>query len=249
MDHNNFYGAMSQIMSGMEDQESFYGDAPKIVNASEPHMALLFLLDTSGSMNVLLPKRDCSAIEELTDALNRFKVEVCKDEHTKDILDVALIEFNDTHRVVQEFSPIEYMKPVELRAYGRTYISKALEVAVDMVTERSRFYRRSGSEPYKPWIVLISDGEPMDDVDEMAKKINTLVEENKLAFWSLAVGDADKNVLHKLSGRRVLNLEGYDFSGFLDWANKSMRAVSQSSPGEKPKGVELPQGITIDDLM
>ena len=231
------------------NQIDFFGDAPQIVNASEPHMALLFLLDTSGSMNVLLPKRDCSAIEELTDALNRFKAEVCKDEQTKDILDVAIIEFNDTYKVIQEFSPIEYMKPVELRAYGKTYISEALDVAIDMVTERSRFYRRSGSEPYKPWIVLISDGAPMDPIDKMAEKINSLVEENKLAFWSLAVGDADKTVLHKLSGRRVLNCEGYDFSGFLDWANKSMRAVSQSSPGEKPKGVSLPTSISIDDLM
>ena len=41
----------------------------------------------------------------------------------------------------------------------------------------------------------------------------------------------------------------YDFKGFFDWVNKSMRAVSTSSPGEKPKGQELPSTITIDDLM
>ena len=68
------------------DQVKF-NDVPKIVNVSEPHMALLFLLDTSGSM-VGMP------IEELNAAINRFKEQVCEDEKTKQILDVAIIEFN-----------------------------------------------------------------------------------------------------------------------------------------------------------
>ena len=223
---------------------------PQIVSASEHHMALLFLVDTSGSMGAKIIGTRVSPIDELNNALNRFKAEVCMDEHTKDILDVAIVEFNTEYRVVQEFSPIEYMKPVELQASGVTYMNEALETAINMVTERSRFYRRAGAEPYKPWIVLISDGAPMDtSIDEMANKINELVEQEKLSFWSLAVEGADMDVLHKLSGRRVLKLAGHDFSGFLDWANKSMRAVSQSSPGEKIKGQALPASVTIDDLM
>ncbi len=235
------------------DQFSFTNginyETPQIVNASEHHMALLFLLDTSGSMSARIPGTNTSPIEELTSALNRFKAEVCQDEHTKDILDVAIIEFNDTYKVIQEFSPIEYMKPVELYASGMTYMSGAIDKAIEMVTDRSRFYRRSGAEPYKPWIVLISDGGPMDDIEDVAHKVNLMVEQEKLAFWSLAVEGADLEVLHELSGRRVLKLAGYDFSSFLDWANKSMRAVSQSSPGEKVKGQALPPSVSIDDLM
>ena len=228
-------------------------DIPQIVNASEPHMALLFLVDTSGSMGAQIQDKETGEVNipiiELNDALNRFKAGVCKDDKTKDILDVAIIEFNNQYNIVQEFSPIEYMKPVELRACGQTYMSEALDVAMNMVDERSRFYRRAGTEPYKPWIVLISDGAPFDSVDEMAAKINTMVENEKLAFWSLSIPGADNEVLHKLSGRRVLNLKGYDFEGFFDWAHKSMRAVSASAPGEKVKGQALPESVTIDDLM
>lgn len=233
----------------MEQVSFFNGDTPEIVNASEHHMALLFLIDVSGSMSEVIPGTRSTPIQELNEALNRFKAEVCTDEHTKDILDVAIVTFSLEYNVIQEFSPIEYMKPVELTAYGPTYMNEALDVAINMVTERSRFYRMSGAEPYKPWIVLISDGEPFDSVKEMAKKINDLVDQEKLAFWSLAVEGANLEVLHQLSGRRVLKLKGYDFSGFLDWANKSMRAVSQSSPGEKVKGQELPASVSIDDLM
>lgn len=236
MEQFNFFGGVN-------------GDTPEIVNASEHHMALLFMIDISGSMDAVIPGSNTTPIRELNSALNRFKAEVCRDEHTKDILDVAIVTFSDKYEVVQDFSPIEYMKPVELQAYGPTYMKEALDVSINMVTERSRFYRKSGAEPYKPWIVLISDGAPFDDIDEMANKINTLVEQEKLAFWSLAVEGADLEVLHKLSGRRVLKLAGYDFSSFLDWANKSMRAVSQSSPGEKVKGQALPSNVSIDDLM
>lgn len=219
-----------------------FGDVPQIVNVSEPHMALMFLVDTSGSMHG-------EPINELNKGLNRFKEQVCKDSKTKDILDISIIRFSDDWEIVQEFTPVEYMQPVNFEANGSTYMAEALQKSIELVNERSRFYRRAGTEPYKPWIVLISDGAPFDDVDDMAKQINDMVEMEKLAFWSLAVPGADMDVLHKLSGRRVLNLADYDFAGFFDWVNKSMRAVSTSAPGEKVKGQELPSTVTIDDLM
>ena len=219
-----------------------FEDAPKIINSNEPHMALLFLLDTSGSMYG-------KPIEELNEGINRFKKQVCEDAKTKAILDVAIIEFNSTWRVLQDFVPVEYMEEVHLEANGSTYLKEPLNKAIEMVDERSRFYRRSGSEPYKPWIVLISDGKPFDEPEELVSTIEAMVSKEKLAFWSLAVNDADLELLHKLSGKRVLKLEEYDFKGFFDWVNKSMRAVSTSSPGEKVKGQELPDTVTIDDLM
>lgn len=219
-----------------------FNDVPQIVSVSEPHMALMFLVDTSGSMSG-------QPIKELNDGLNRFKEQVCKDSKTKEILDIAIIRFSSDWEIVQDFTPIEFMEPVNFEANGSTYMSEALQKSIELVNDRSRFYRITGTEPYKPWIVLISDGAPFDDVDEMAKEINDMVEMEKLAFWSLAVPGADKDVLHKLSGKRVLNLADYDFEGFFDWVNKSMRAVSTSAPGEKVKGQELPSTVSIDDLM
>lgn len=219
-----------------------FGDVPQIMNASEPHMALTFLVDTSGSMAG-------KPIDELNEGLNRFKEQVCKDERTRDILDISIIRFSSDWEVLQDFTPVEYMQPVNFEAVGSTYMAEALNKAIEMVNERSRFYRRAGTEPYKPWIVLISDGAPFDDVDAMAREINEMVDNEKLAFWSLAVPGADTEVLHKLSGKRVLNLSDYDFAGFFDWVNKSMRAVSTSAPGEKVKGQELPSTVSIDDLM
>ena len=224
-------------------QKGFNDFAPQIVNASEPHMACLFLLDTSGSMAG-------EPINELVSALNRFKIEVCEDKTTRDVLDVAIVEFNTSVNVVQEFVPIEYMESVSLNAYGGTDMNGGLRTAIDMIVERGRFYRRMGTQPYCPWIVMITDGYPNDSIDNVAEEIMTLDQQDKLRLWSLAVKGADTKLLNKLGhGKRVLELEGYDFSKFFDWVNKSMRSISVSSPGEKPRGQELPDNVNkaIDD--
>lgn len=230
-------------MAEAMQQKTFNGDTPRIVNASEAHMACLFLLDTSGSMAG-------EPISELTGALNRFKMEVCEDPATRDILDVAIVEFNTEVRVVQEFVPVEYMEPVSLEACGGTNMTAGLRTAIDMVTERARFYRRSGSEPYCPWIVMITDGYPSNSINSIAEEIQTLDQQDKLRLWSLAVEGADVKLLNRLGhGKRVLALRGYDFTSFFDWVSKSMRSISSSSPGEKARGQALPENVdkAVDD--
>lgn len=220
-------------------QRKFNDDVPTIVNASEPHMACVLLLDTSSSMGG-------EPIAELNAGLNQFKSEVCEDKTTRDVLDIAIVEFNSSHRIVQEFVPIEYMEPVNLQANGGTVMSPAIQTAIDMVNERSKFYRSSGTEPYKPWIIMISDGGPQDDIGEIANVIRDMEENGKLKFFSLGVQGYDSQTLHRLSGPKVMKLKGYNFSKFFDWVNKSMRSVSVSSPGEKPKGVPLPDDVDKD---
>lgn len=223
----------------MTEQKNFNDYTPTIVNSNEPHMACLFLLDTSGSMSG-------EPIRELNNGLNRFKIEVCEDKTTRDVLDIAIVEFNNRENVVQEFVPIEYMEPVNLQANGLTNMAPAIKCAINMVTDRSRFYRRSGSEPYKPWIIMISDGQPNESIDEVAQEIHELEDYGKLKFFSLGVEGYDSQTLHKLSREKVMKLTGYDFTNFFDWVNKSMRSVSLSSPGEKPKGVPLPPNVDKD---
>lgn len=227
MEQRSFYG------------DEFYGDAPPIINASEPHMACLLLLDVSGSMMG-------EPISELNAGLNRFKEEVCRDRETREILDIAIIKFNHTFDPIQEFVPVEQMKEVHLEAMGGTNYSPAIQVAIDMVDERSRFYRRMGTEPYKPWIVMITDGAPQDDISAIADVIHQKEEEGKLKFFSLGVDNYDSRTLHLLSGQKVMKLRDHDFSSFFNWVNKSMRSVSQSSPGEKVSLPNLPENVDKD---
>ncbi len=225
---------------------AYNDEVPTIISANEPHMACLLLVDTSGSM--------CGeAIESLNAGLNKFKEDVCKDERTKSILDVAVVEFNSTVSVVQNWCPVPYMEPVQLVANGGTDMEGGLRTAISMVRERSRYYlTATGTTPYKPWIVMITDGYPNSPIDAIAEEIANLDENGKLHLWSLAVEGADTKVLNKLGGgKRSLVLKGYDFTNFFNWLTMSMRSVSVSAPGEKPRGVELPNDVdkNTDDWM
>ena len=200
---------------------------PAIINSSEPHMALIFVLDVSYSM-------DGPPINQLNAGLNRFKMEVCQNKQTRDILDVAIIEFNDSHQVVQNFVPIEYMSHMQLECGGGTKYTGAIREALRMADERSRFYRRSGTEPFKPWIIMVTDGAPLDDITQIASEVKAAQSSEKLRFIALGVGDYDPRSLAQLTDV-VFKMEGTDFTSFFDWVNKSMRSVSAAAPGEKPK--------------
>jgi len=225
----------------MSDQEQRnLNEIPKIINSGEPHMALVFLLDTSGSMSG-------PPIDSLNRGLNRFKEEVIKNKETRDILDIAIIEFNSYHRVVQEWVPVEYMNTVNLVATGGTSMSPAIREALKMVDERSRFYQRSGTTPYKPWVFLVSDGAPEDDITAVANEIKAMETKGKVSFRSLGVPGYDEAPLRQLSGEKVFALVGADFTSFFNWVAKSMRSVSESSPGEKPQPVAVEGNLKIPD--
>ena len=200
--------------------------APNIINASESHMALVFILDASYSM-------DGAPINSLNAGVNRFKAEVCADKQTRDILDVAIIKFNDHYEVVQDFVPIEYMEYIQLEAGGATKYSEPIREALRMVDERSRFYRRSGSEPYKPWAILVTDGEPLDNINAVAQEIQSMQDEGRVRFLALGVGNFNNAALKKLTDV-VFHIDNTDFTSFFDWVAKSMRSVSTTAPGEKP---------------
>ena len=201
------------------------GEVPAIINASESHMALVFILDSSYSMNG-------QPIDQLNEGLNRFKAQVCQDKQTRDILDVAIIEFNDSYSVVQDFVPIEYMDNIQLVANGSTNYSAPIREALRMVDERSRFYRRSGTEPYKPWVILVSDGAPLDNISAVASEIKQMQDEEKVRFLTLGVGNFDPVPLKQLTDVNF-KMEGLDFAPFFNWVAKSMRSVSTTAPGEK----------------
>ena len=204
------------------------GDVPVIINANDHHMALVFVLDVSYSM-------DGPPIDQLNEGINRFKAEVCSDKKTRDILDVAVIQFNDDYEVVQDFVPIEYMTPIHLEAEGGTKFTAPLREAMSMVSKRSILYRNSGTEPYKPWIIFVTDGEPLnEDITEIAQEMISMQASNKVRLIALGVGDYNSAKLKELTDV-VFRMEGTDFTSFFDWVNKSMRSISLSSPGEKPQ--------------
>lgn len=217
-------------------------ETPRLAAMNEAHMACLLLLDTSGSMSG-------APINSLNKAVNEFKEKTCLDELTKKRVDVAVVKFDDTVEVVQEFRPVTEMEQVQLDTGGCTYMCAAIDKAIDMVKERNRLYDSFGTPCYKPWIVMITDGEPTDysRLEEVAARIKTEQTKGthgKLKFFALGVEGYDKSVLTKLTDK-VMELENTDFSKFFNWLSESMTTISVSKVGDAVQLPVLPDNVHI----
>ena len=120
-------------------------------------------------------------------------------------------------------------------------MGEAVMTALDLLENRKEEYRNAGVDYYQPWMVLMTDGIPTDDITEASYRIGSLVENRKLTVFPIGIGDADMEVLAKLGGgRKPLKLQGLRFAEFFTWLSRSVTRVSQSIPGEK---VQLPEGL------
>ena len=227
--------------------ENFDQDIPAIINVSEPHFALCFLVDTSKSMS-LTQNGGTPPINALNEGFAQFKNDIIEnDSILRNILDVAVIEFNDTHKVVQDFFPIEYLRSINLIANGGTMISPAIKEALKIVRNRTQFYARLGTASYKPWVILISDGVPNDDVTEVAQEINERTKAGKLHFFSVGLPGCNLSTLHLLSGSKVMIIKDSDFTSFFKWLKEYAESgfVARAYPNEI-KSIDLPENIVID---
>lgn len=216
------------------------GEFPRIAAINEPHLACVLLLDTSGSMYG-------EPIDNLNRAVNRFIKETNMDEMAKKRVDVAVISFDDKPRLVSDFTPIYQMEPIHLEADGRTAMGSAIEMAIDLVKERNRFYAETGVSCFKPWIFMITDGMPTDDISHAAYRIReeeSKGNHGKLKFFALGVNDYDRATLFQLTNR-VIELENTDFSTIFDWLSESMCTISVSRIGDSLQLSPLPDNARV----
>jgi len=222
----------------MTEQVTF--GPPKIANPGEPHLACVLLLDTSGSM-------DGAPINSLNQALLDFQNKISMDEMAQKRVDIAIVEFNSTARVVQNFTPISQMTPIALQATGTTAMGEGINMAIDLVKERNRFYNGLGTPVFKPWIFMITDGSPTDDIESAITRVRE--EESKgthgkLKFFALGVPGYDKAALFRITNR-VMELQNTDFSGIFNWMSESMVAISVSRVGDNVPLTTLPDNAEV----
>jgi len=213
-------------------------DNTNIAAPNEPHLACVLLLDTSGSMKG-------NPIDSLNKAINDFKEQTSMDELAQKRIDIAVIEFNSTVRVVQDFTPLPQFQPINLTANGLTSMGAGINLAIDKVKERNKFYDSMGTPCYKPWIFMITDGAPTDDVSVAQQRIvNEDENKKKLKFWAIGVPGFNPRQLKSLTNRCIA-LDKAEFSGIFNWLSESMVTISVSRVDENPQLANLPEDARV----
>lgn len=184
---------------------------PLIINPDKSHIACLFLIDSSGAMNGEI-------LNDTLKALNTFREEIKNNKSVCEVLDVAVVEFNSTAHVIQEFVPVEYMEPVYLTVGGTSVLNYGLRIAIDKILERHRVYRRLSTLPYVPYLVVITDdGFPDSPVKDIAEEIRELEKKDILRLFVMGTKGSRMESLRDLGlGNRILLLDEHILSNMFD---------------------------------
>lgn len=196
----------------------------------EPRCPCVLLLDTSGSMQG-------APIEALNQGLLSFKDELTKNPLASRRVEVSIVTFDSNINVVQEFVTADQFTPPILTAQGLTTMGAGIHKSLDLIQERKAQYRSNGVAYYRPWIFMITDGEPQGEpdeaVDQASKRLQGDETSKRVAFFSVGVENANMTRLSQLAVRTPLKLNGLNFVEMFVWLSASMSAVSHSKVDEQ----------------
>ena len=201
----------------------------------------VLVLDVSGSMRG-------EPINELNNGLQEFYNQVVKDETASQRLEVSIMTFNQAVQTLQEPALVDNFTMPTLTANGSTALVDAVNEAIDKVEARKNWYKQTEQKYYRPWIILMTDGEPDDgqDVYGLATRIKSGVEGGHYVFMSVGIEGANMKTLQTLQGEGMApaKLKGLEFKSFFKWLSASMETIVNHVEGEQ---VDLSKGA--DDWM
>jgi uncharacterized protein YegL len=205
----------------------------EFVRNSEPRCPVVLILDSSDSM-------EGDRISQLNAGVMTFKQEVERDPIASLRVEVAIVSFNNSVSIVQDFITVYDFVPTQLSTNGMTAMGQAIEVALDMLEERRSIYRDNGIASYQPWAILITDGKPTDSWQGAATRVRQAIADRKVNFYVIGVQGANMNILREIASPNVppVMLQGLKFQELFRWISVSLRRVSCSRVGEDQ--VELP---------
>ena len=196
----------------------------------EPRCPCVLLVDTSGSMQD-------EPINALNQGLKTFKDDLIKNPLTARRVEVALVTFDCDVNVVQNFESADQFEPPTLTAQGLTHIGAGICTALDIIQARKAQYRANGVAYYRPWVFMITDGEPHGEPDNIVEQVTQRLKEDeankRVAFFTVGVENANMKRLSQIAVRAPIKLKGLNFTEMFLWLSASMSAVSQSKVDEQ----------------
>lgn len=208
-------------------QEEYVLRQEDLVENPTARVPICLVLDVSGSM-------DGAPIRELQAGVQMFFDAIRQDEVAQYAAEICIVTCGGSAQKALDFMSIERQDVPRLQAGGTTPMGQAVTMALDLLDARKEDFKRAGVDYYQPWMVVMTDGEPTDDISTAANRIAALVAAKKLAVFPIAIGEAaNLQALAVLSpSRPPLRLEGLNFCEFFTWLSRSVSRVSQSTPGE-----------------
>ncbi len=196
----------------------------------EPRCPCVLLLDTSASMQG-------TPLDALNAGVKTFRDQLVKDPLASRRVEVAMVTFDSEVRVVQNFITANKFDPPVLTSRGFTFMGTGINRALDMINERKALYRANGVSYYRPWVLMITDGEPQGEPEAVVQEATMRLREaeagKRVAFWAVGVQNAAMQRLSEIVVRTPVKLNGLNFTEMFLWLSTSMQKVAHAQMDEQ----------------
>lgn len=211
-----------------EPYQGFNVSTAEFADNPDPRVPCVLLLDISHSMSG-------QPIAELNAGLQQYRDELIQDNLASRRVEIAIFTFGGNVSLERDFVTARLFDPPTLHANGHTPMAEAVVRGVKHLEDRKATYQANGVGYYRPWIFLITDGEPTDDAEAWrlaCEAVRRGEEKKKFTFFAVGTGDANFNKLREVSPMRPpLQLKGIAFRELFRWLSNSQTRVSQSQVG------------------
>jgi uncharacterized protein YegL len=136
--------------------------------------------------------------------------------------------------VMMDWTDVNNFQAFPLTTGGATPLGKGVDLALRLIEEGKQNMNKAGISYTRPWMMVISDGEPTDDRsawDAAARLCRTAEVDKKVEVFCIGVEGANLKTLGELSVKPPLMLDGIKFKALFVWLSSSLSAASRSRPG------------------
>lgn len=205
----------------------------------ERKLPCALVIDTSGSMSG-------APIQEASAGLKVFADEVLADATARQRVDLVIVTFDSDVEVARDFGLIGEAAVPTLTAKGTTRLVDGVRQAVELLKGRMDWYFSTGQDCYRPYLLVITDGQPDadQDVQGLQDELRVLVTQGydspgkpghprKFTVFTFGVDGAQTEQLARFSPTTPLMLKSQNFRDLFKYLGTLTKAVSRSRVDEK----------------
>jgi uncharacterized protein YegL len=197
----------------------------------------VLVLDASGSMESL-GANGVTRIDALNAGIQTLEAHLKSDDTAISRVQLAIVSVggptNDAE-IMMDWTDVSNFSAFPLRSGGSTPLGKGVKLALEMIENSKQNLRAAGISYTRPWLMVISDGEPTDENSiwtTAATECKSLEASKKVEVFPIGVEGANLAMLGQLSIKPPILLEGVRFDELFVWLSSSLSAASRSRPGD-----------------
>jgi uncharacterized protein YegL len=197
----------------------------------------VLVLDASGSMGTP-SSRGSTRINELNEGIKTLEQALKSDDAAISRVQLGIVSVggpSNSAEILMDWTDVENFHAFPLTADGGTPLAAGIQLGLNMIDQVKTDLRNNGISYTRPWMMIITDGEPTDSSSDWAaavQEIQKAESDAKVEIFTIGVDGANLAVLSQLSTKPPAMLDGLKFKELFLWLSSSLSAASRSRPGD-----------------